>query len=218
MTLKNLFETRIMGRPVVERVGEAMRLEGHYPNPEKGRKFLMTVTVIALLMLISAPALYYADLASLPRKMGDLPAAIIGGIPAALAPLIDVARTWTPSDPAPDLQGWSFGLGLALIILMFGSLAGQIWRDFTDRPHLTVELRGDTLSIQRGQVGTPNTFPRDECRAVHVGRRKSGTYEVLLQHGDALTQVAIIDGHERRALLLKAKIDAMLTDDQQRET
>lgn len=212
MTVKNLFETRIMGRPVVGRVDEAIRLEGHYPNPEKGRKFLMTVTVIALLMLISAPALYYADAASLPQNLGDLPAAIIGGIPAALAPLIEVARTWTPGEPAPDFQGWSFGLALALIILMFGSLIGHLWRDFTDRPHLTVETRGDTLSIQRGRLGTPLAFPRDECRAVHVGRRKSGTYEVLLQHGDALTQIAIVDGYERRALLLKAKIDAMLAD------
>lgn len=217
MTVKNLFQTRIMGKPVVERAGEAMRLEGHYPNPEKGRKFFMTVTAIALLTLISAPSLYYADPTSLPQNLGELPAAMIRGIPAALAPLIEVARAWTPGEPLPDLQGWSFGLGLALIILMFGYLTGHLWRDFTDRPHLAVELRGDTVRIQRGRFGTPVTFPSDDCRAVHVGRRKSGTYEVLLQHGDALTQIAIVDGHERRALLLKAKIDAMLTDDEEQE-
>ena len=69
------------------------------------------------------------------------------------------------------------------------------------------------MSIQRGLFGTPLTIPRDECRAVHVGRRRSGFYEVLIQHGGTLTPVAIVTGSERRALLLKVKIDAMLAGD-----
>lgn len=210
MTLKNLFETRIMGRPVVGRVGEAMRLEGHYPNPEKGVNFFMAVMVIALLALISAPALYYGAPALTPQSLGELPTAIIGGIPAAFAPLVELARTWEPGEAPPDLQGWSFGLGLALILVMFGSLIGRIGCDLTDRPYLAVELRGETLSIQRGLLGTPVNIPRDECRAVHVGRRRSGHYEVLIQHAGTLTPVALIKGNERRALLLKAKLDKML--------
>jgi|GEM_PF-6641399 hypothetical protein len=189
MTVRSLFETRILGRPVIERLGEATRLEGHYPNPEKGMKFFRAVTIISMLTLISAPALYYGAPASPPQTLGELLAAIIGGIPSALAPLVELARNWQPDQTLPDLQGWNTGLGLAVIFLMFGSLLGRIGFDLIDRPYLTVEVRDATLSIQRGFLGTPVNIPRDECLAVHVGRRRSGHYEVLIQHSDTLMRI-----------------------------
>lgn len=210
MTTLSLMRSKITGKPVVRREDNAVRLEGFYPNTEKGTRYFAAVLIVALLTLVAAPALYYGAPASPPQGLGDLLTTTISGIPAALAPLIEFARTWESGAAPPDLQGWGGGLALAFVLLMFGAVTAQLWRDLTDRPYLAVEVREDKLSIQRGQLGTPLTIPHDECRAVHVGRRRSGTYEVLLQHGDALTQIAIVDGHERRALLLKTKIDAML--------
>ena len=212
MTTLSLIRSRLTGKPVLRREDETTHLIGFYPNVEKGMKFFAAVVILALLTIIVAPALYYGTPAAPPQSLGDLPMTIISGIPAALAPLVELARSWEPGDTLPDLQGWVFGLVLAFVLLMYGAIFAHLWRDLTDRPYLAVERRGAMLSIQRGRFGTPVTIPRDECRAVHVGRRKWGTYEVLLQHGDALTQIAIVDGHERRALLLKAKIDAMLAD------
>ena len=213
MTFRNMIQTKIMGRLVMEREGDALRLEGHFPNPEKGARFFAGVMILALLILVGAPALYYGAPDSPPQSLGALPGAIITGIPSALAPLVELARTWEPGKTPPDLQGWGFGLGLAISLPMFGILAAHLYRDLTDRPYLAVELRGDALSIQRGLFGTPLTIPRDECRGVHVARRRSGFYEVLIQHGGTLTPVAIVTGSERRALLLKVKIDAMLAGD-----
>lgn len=217
MTTLSLIQSKITGKPVVRREDNAVRLEGFYPNTEKGARYFAVVVIAALLTIVAAPALYYGAPAAPPQSLGELLMTMISGIPAALAPLVEFARTWEPGVAPPDLQGWGMGLALAFILLMFGAVTAHLWRDLTDRPYLAVERRGDMLSIQRGQFGTPVTIPRDECRAVHVGRRKSGTYEVLLQHGDALTQIAIVDGHEHRALLLKAKIDAMLTADEERQ-
>ncbi|WP_412506686.1 hypothetical protein [Roseovarius sp. SYSU LYC5161] len=218
MTTLSLIQSKITGKPVVRREDDTTRLIGFYPNVEKGMRFFAAVVIVALLTIIVAPALYYGAPAAPPQSLGDLPVTIISGIPAALAPLVELARSWEPGDTLPDLQGWVFGLVLAVVLLMYGAIFAHIWRGITGRPYLAIKMQGDRLSIQRGQCGTPVTIPREECRAVHVGRRKAGTYEVLLQHGDALTQIAIVDGHERRALLLKAKIEAMLTDDEERRT
>ena len=213
MKFRNMILTKFMGRLVMERDGDALRLEGHYPNPEKGMRFFTGVVIMALLTIVSAPALYYGAPASPPKSLGALPGMIVGGTPSALAPLVEFARTWEPGAAPPDLRGWGIGLALAFILLMFGAVTAQLWRDLTDRPYLAVERRGDMLSIQRGLFGTPVEIPRDECSGVHVGRRRSGFYEVLIQHGGTLTPVAIVTGSERRALLLKVKIDAMLAGD-----
>ena len=213
MTFRNMILTKVMGRLVMEYKGDAVRLEGHFPNPEKGMRIIAFVMIIALLISISVPALYYGTQNPPVESLGALPGIIIAGIPAALAPLVELARTWEPGETPPDLNGWGYGIGFALMLLLSGGLAAHLWRDLTDRPYLAVRVREDMLSIQRGMFGTPVEIPRDECRAVHVAQRRSGYCEVLIQHGDTLTPVAIVTGSGRRALLLKVKIDAMLAGD-----
>lgn len=213
MTFKRLIQTRIMGRLVIVRKDDAVRLEGHFPNPEIGMRYYSCVAIFALLIIVSAPALYYGAPNPPPQSLGELAHAIITGIPAALVPLVELARTWVPGEPPPDLNGWGFALGMAFMLLMFGAGTASVWRDLTDSPYLVVKRRDDTLIIASGLHRAPVTIPWDECRAVHVARRRSGYYEVLLQHAGTLTPVAIVIGGERRALLLKAKIDEMLASD-----
>ena len=217
MTFKRLIQTRVMGRLVTVHEDDAVRLEGHFPNPEIGRRYFAGVMILTLFIVVSAPALYYGASGTPPQNLGELAKAIITGIPAALAPLVELARTWVPGEPPPDLDGWGFALGVAFMLLMFGGVTAHLWRDLTDSPYLAVERRDDTLIIDSGLHRTPVVIPRGECRGVHVARRRSGYYEVLLQHAGTLTPVAIVLDGERRALLLKAKIDAMLTDDQERK-
>ena len=143
MTFRNMILTKFMGRLVMERDGDALRLEGHYPNPEKGHAIFRgrrdhrvahdRQRARAVLWRAGKPA----------GKPGRAPGDDRGRHSVRPRAARRTCAHMGAGRHAPDLQGWGFGLGLAIILLMFGFLAAHLYRDLTDRPYLAVELRGD---------------------------------------------------------------------------
>lgn len=207
--LRNMYAD-LRGIPYVEPVEGGMRLRGKYPDPEAGLWIGRVMVFLMCAIIIAVPPLYYGEPGQPPESPAEIAAAIIGGMPAALGALVELAREWEPGKPLPDLRGWTCGLSFAAVIFFSGSFAWMVWRELTDRPRLTVTVDENTVGIRRGFFGPLVEIPRQAVTAVHAARRKSGAYEVLIQHDGGLTPVAMMTGHERRALLLKAKLDALI--------
>lgn len=211
MTFLENFGAAMRGHPRIQHNGDIVRLRGDYPNPESGRWIGYSGLFAMLVVIIVVPAFYYGPQEPEINDIGDLPAAIIRGLPAAIAPLLDLVRNWQPGTALPDLRGWANGLAVLPAIIFATGFALHIWRFAFDRPFLLVTCDGDTLAVQRGRLGTPKQIDVSRIDAVLVGRRTSGTHEVLLQHGGDLTRLAVVKGEERRALHLKAKLEMMLS-------
>ncbi|WP_371061516.1 hypothetical protein [Rhodosalinus sp. 5P4] len=211
MTFLKNFGAAILGHPRIHREGDIVRLRGDYPNPESGRWIGYSALFVMLVVIIAAPAFYYGPREPEIKDIGDLMAAIIRGLPAAVAPLLDLVKDWRPGMPLPDLRGWANGLAVLPAMILVTGFAWHIWRFAFDRPFLLVTCDGNTMAVQRGRLGTPKQIDVSGIDAVLVGRRVSGAHEVLLQHSGDLTRLAVVKGEERRALLLKAKLEMMLS-------
>ena len=201
----------VTGVPRITQENGKAVLTGRYPNPEKGQRITLVAFVLALVVLIGLPALYYAPVDAPADGIGALFAAAWDGLPHAIIRVGDIPAAWSGADPAPDLQGWSHGLALSFFLLIVGGMIAALWSSFTDKPYLRIEADRENISIQRGAFGTPMILPRDEITGVHVGRRDRGTYDVLIQRGDELVPVAITKGRESKALALKTKIERVIS-------
>lgn len=85
---------RITGRPVITQENGKTVLTGRYPNPEKGNWIALVALILALLVLIVVPALYYAPQAEPPESLGALLSLAWDGLPVALARLGDIPAAW----------------------------------------------------------------------------------------------------------------------------
>ena len=203
---------RLTGEPLVERRSEDWVLTAKYPNPEIGTLLVKILGVLILGALIVVPIGYYAEFDVAPTYEDNLLAVLFAGLIGAAAPILEVFRDWTPGNEMPDLSGFGYGIAVAIIILICGGGTLIFWKEIRDRPYLRVRVDKEALSIQRGRFGSAKEIPLTDIVGVEVGRRLSGAYEVLIQHQDLITPVAIVAGNECRAILLKAKIEAMLSN------